>query len=78
MDGQYMKNLKPSHQSELAKQLAQTVELLESLQGDERATFIAEHRQDLAKLELVLAGALSLADDPANIERTSSHSGQNT
>jgi len=74
-----MKKLKSSHQSELAKQLAQTIELLESLQGDERATFIAEHRQDLAKLELVVAGALSLAaDDPANTEHASSHSGQNT
>lgn len=45
-----MKKLKSSHQSELVKQLAQTVELLVSLQGAERATFIAEHRQDLAKL----------------------------
>lgn len=74
-----MKDQKPSHQSELAKQLAQTVELLESLQGAERATFIAEHRQDLAKLELIVAGALSLAaNDPADTERASSHSGQNT
>ena len=74
-----MKNPKTSHQSELAKHLAQTLELLHSLQGAERATFIAEHRQDLAKLELLVAGALSLAaDDPADTEHASSHSGQKT
>lgn len=78
-----MKTQKSSHQSELARQLAQTVELLESLQGAERATFIAKHRHHLAKLQLVVTGALALDTDRQAASQNSDdamdgHSGQKT